>query len=166
MDGILNEQPLMNVILKVLAEEQWYFQEIEGKPAVRAGFHGEHGTWVCYINVDEDRRQVVIYSLMGLNIPAQKRTAVMEYLTRVNYILRVGNFEMDVDQGEVRFRTSLETPEGELSLAMARALIYTNVHTIDYYAPGVMAVLHSDLSPEASLARIETQPAGSSMPHE
>lgn len=151
-------QSLMDIVLKFFEEEQWNFQKIENKPVIRAGYRGERGTWVCYAQVDQENRRFLFYSLMGLNIPVQLRSAVAEYLTRVNYGLPIGNFEIDMDTGVVRFKTSVEVPEGELTVPMVRVLAYTNVRTIDHYFPGVLAVVHSGLSPEAARARVEVQP--------
>jgi hypothetical protein len=71
--------------------------------------------------------------------------------------LTVGNFEMNLDSGEVRFKTSVETPEGELTVPIVRALAYANVRAMDRFFPGVLAVVHGGLSPEAALARVEAQ---------
>lgn len=158
MNSSGNGSSMIDVVLRFFQEEQWNFQRIDDKPAIRAGFRGERGTWICHIQVDETNKRFLFYSLMGMFIPPQNRGPVLEFLSRVNSILQVGNFEMDFDTGDVRFRTSVETPEDELSLAMVRSLAYINVHTIDHYFPGVMAVVHGGLSPEAALARVETQP--------
>lgn len=158
MENSGNGQPLMDVVLQFFQEDQWIFQKIENKPAVRAGYHGERGTWVCYARVDEDSRRFLFYSLMGMNIARPDRPKVLEYLNRVNFGLTIGNFEMNMETGDVRFRTSIETPAGDLSVPIVRALVYSNVHTMDRYFPGVVAVVHGGLSPEAALARIEAQP--------
>ena len=150
-------RPLLDVVLRFFLEDQWFYQKMDNKPVVRAGYRGEHGTWVCYARVEEENQRVQFHSLMGLNIPIPYRGAVLEYLMRVNYRLPVGNFEMDLDTGDVRCKTSLETPEGELSVAMVRALAYANVRAMDHFFPGVIAVMHSGLSPEAALARVEAQ---------
>jgi hypothetical protein len=152
-----NEQPLLDVVLRFFVEEQWNFKKIDQKPVIRAGFRGEHGTWVCYATVEEDHRRILFHSYMGMNIPFEYRAQVVEYLNRVNYCLALGNFEMDMETGDVRFRTSLEAPEGDLGLAFIRAMAYGNVHTMDHYFPGIVAVMNSGLSPEAALARVEAQ---------
>lgn len=152
-----NGQPLMDVVLRFFKEDQWNFQRINNQPVIRAGFRGERGTWVCYVRVDEANKRFLFHSNLGLNIPGQYRAAVAEYITRVNFELPLGNFEMDFDTGDVRFKTSIEAPEGELTVGMVRALAYTNVRAVDHYFPGLMAVVHSGLSPEAALARVEAQ---------
>jgi len=157
MESHGNGQSFMDVVLRFFREDQWDFQQIDDKPVMRAGFRGERGTWVCFARVDEEHQRFLFHSLMGLNIPSQYRAAVAEYLTRVNYGLPVGNFEMDLDSGDVRFKTSIEIPEDELTIAMVRTLAYTNIRNMDHYFPGVLAVVHGGLSPEAALARTETQ---------
>jgi hypothetical protein len=152
-----NGQSLMDVVIRFFREDQWNFQQIENKPIIRAGFRGERGTWVCFAQVDDEHQRFLFHSVMGLNIPLQYRPAVAEYLTRVNYGLPLGNFEMDLDSGDVRFKTSIEVPEGELTVAMVRTLTYVNVRSMDHYFPGVLAVVHGGLSPEAALARAEAQ---------
>ncbi len=148
---------LMDVVLRFFEEEQWNFKRIKNEPVIRAGYRGERGTWVCYARVDEENRRFLFHALMGLNIPVQYRAAVAEYLIRVNYLLPLGNFEMDMDSGEVRFRAGCETPGGELSVAMVRSMVYAGIRSMDHYFPGVLAVVHGGLSPEAALARAETQ---------
>lgn len=153
-----NGQPLMDVVLRFFQEDQWNYQIVPNKSTARAGYRGERGTWVCHAKVDQENKRFLFYSLMGLNIPSEYRLAVAEYLTRVNQLLPVGNFEMNFDNGEIRFKTSLETPENDLSVAMVRAMAYSNVHSMDHYFPGVLSVVHGGLSPEAALARVEAQP--------
>jgi hypothetical protein len=157
MESHGNGQSLMDVVLRFLREDQWNFQQLDNKPIIRAGFRGERGTWVCFARVDEEHQRFLFHSIMGLNIPPQYRAAVAEYLTRANYGLPVGNFEMDLDTGDVRFKTSIEIPEGDLTVAMIRKLAYANVRNMDHYFPGVLSVVHGGLSPEAALARTETQ---------
>jgi hypothetical protein len=157
------EQTVLDVVFRFLHEEQWNYQQIEGKPVIRAGFHGEHGTWVCFLRVDSGTHRLIFHSLLGMDIGPQYRAQVVEYITRVNHALALGNFEMDFDSGDVRFKTSVETPENELSVAMVRALAYANVLAIDHYFPGVMAVIHGGMSPVGALARIEPLPQRSAV---
>lgn len=151
------DQPLMDIVLQFFQEDHWQYQKIEQKPVVRAGFRGEHGTWVCYAKVDEPNHRFVFHAGMGLNIPPQYRPAVIEYLARVNLELPIGSFDIDVDSGSVRFRTGIDTPNNELTVSMVRAAAYTTVQMMDRYFSGVLSVVHSGLSPEAALARVEAQ---------
>lgn len=152
-----NGQYLMDVVLQFFRENHWNVQKLDRQSVFRTAYRGEHGTWVCFIRVDEIEQRVTFYSAMGLNIPQPNRLAVIEYLTRVNYTLNSGNFEMDMDTGDVRFRTSIEAPDLRLSKEMIRRMVYTNVHCMDRYFSGVLAVMHGGLLPSAAFARVEAQ---------
>jgi hypothetical protein len=157
MDTSASGHPLMDIVLRFFDEEQWNYQVSENKPVIRSGYRGERGTWVCYARVDEENQRFVFYSLMGMNIASQYRSLVAEYLTRVNYGLPTGNFEIHLDTGDVRFKTGYEGPAGDLTIDIIRALVYANVHAMDQYMPGVVSVVYNGLSPEAALARVEAQ---------
>src|SRR5512133_1447423 len=89
-------QPMLDTVIRFFEEDHWHFQRIETKPEVRAGYRGDHGTWVCYARANEQTQRFVFYAGMGLNIPPQFRPAVIEYLARVNLELSVGSFDMDM----------------------------------------------------------------------
>ncbi len=152
-----NHLSLMETVQQFFQEDQWNYQVIEHKSAIRAGYHGERGTWVCYAQVDEENQRFLFYAGMGLNIPPNRRAEVAEYLMRVNWQTAVGSFEMDFDTGSVRCKTSVETALGEMTVELVRKLAYINLRLIDYYFSGVLSVVHGGLSPEAALARVEAQ---------
>lgn len=97
-----------------------------------------------------------------MNAPPAKRPAIAEFITRANYGLPNGNFEMDFEDGEIRFKTSMDTEDIELTDAMVRNLVYANVLAMDQYLPGIMNVIYSDMSPDAAINRIENTDDSSS----
>jgi hypothetical protein len=136
--------------------DDWKFSEL-GDGVLRLGFSGRNGNWTCIARPREDRGILLFYSIAAVNVPEEKRLMVAEYLTRANYGLPLGNFEMDFSDGEVRFKTSLDV-EGEeymLTPAMIKSLVYSNVLTMDRYLAGMMAVIYGDASPEQEIAKAE-----------
>ena len=87
----------------------------------------------------------------------EKRTAVAEFITRANYGMRVGNFEMDFNDGEVRFKISVDVDNHELTQALVSNHVYANVWTMDRYLPGLFAVVYSDISPLEALEKVEEE---------
>lgn len=157
MESIGSGPFLMDVVLRFFQEDQWNFQKIADKSLIRAGYRGEHGTWICYARVEEEDHLFLFHSSMGINVRPEYRSAAAEYLTRANMLMPVGNFEMNMDTGDIRCKTSIETPEGELSAAMVRALVYANLRSIDRFFPGLLMVVHGGLNPAAAIARVESQ---------
>ena len=136
-------------------EDGWSFTQLEEQPALRLGFQGENGQWSCYAQAREEQAQLLFYSLCPVKAPEDRRMAVAELLTRANYGLFIGNFELDMDDGEIRYKTSIGVEGERLSPALVRPLVYANVLMMDRYLPGIMSVLYGDVAPAEAVARTE-----------
>lgn len=132
-------------ILKALedffTEDDWAFGRVENRPILRMGFSGQNGNWTCYAQAREEDEQFLFYAICPLTIPENRRSAVSEYLTRANYGMVVGNFEMDLDDGEVRFKSSVDVQDVELSPALVRNAVYPAALMMDKYLPGLIGIL-------------------------
>ncbi|MBN1178254.1 MAG: YbjN domain-containing protein [Anaerolineae bacterium] len=157
MEMIVAEEgrTLLDALAQFFTADEWVFHPLEGRPMLRLGFRGQNGGWQCYAQAREEQSQVIFYSVMESNVPPEKRGAVAEYLTRANYGLYIGNFEMDFSDGEVRYKTSVDVEGGYLTHQMIKTLVYVNVMMMDKYLPGIMAVVYADKSPEEAVAAIE-----------
>jgi hypothetical protein len=58
----------------------------------------------------------------------------MEYLTRANYQMTTGTFEMDLSDGQVNCRTAV--PGDGLTADGIRYLVFSNFTIMDRYMPG------------------------------
>lgn len=133
--------------------------QADGASTLQTSCQGEHGRWFCLASAREDPAQFVMYSMFPVRIPALKRMRVAEYLLRANYGLVIGNFELDLDEGELRFRTSLDIQDTAFPSELLKPLVYTNVRMMDRYLPGLMAVLYAELTPQAALRLVEADEA-------
>lgn len=149
---------LFDALTSFLDADEWSYTRIEGHTALRLGFAGDNGRWVCFARTKESERQLLFYSVCAAHAPEEKRHAIAEFLTRANYGLAIGNFELDFDDGEIRFKTSLVMGDEAIDLEHVRRLIFVNVYTMDQYLPGIMAVLFSGEDPELAVARVEAPP--------
>jgi hypothetical protein len=146
---------LYATVVQFFTDDDWVFYSLEDRPILRMNFRGENGGWQCYAQVREEQKQLIFYSVMESHVPENKRPAVAEFLTRANYGLYVGNFEMDFSDGEVRYKTSVDADGGCLTPQMIRTIVYVNVMMMDKYLPGIMSVVYTDVSPEEAVAQIE-----------
>jgi hypothetical protein len=69
--------------------------------------------------------------------------------------LRIGNFEMDYSDGEVRYKSSLDFEGEPLTTPLIKNAIYPAVQTMDRYLPGLMSVVYGDKSPSEAITEIE-----------
>lgn len=146
---------LFDRLIDFFNEEQWDPQVLDNRNILRMGFSGENGHWPCYAQAREPEQQIVLYSICPLRVPENRRPAMAEFLTRANYGLVIGNFEMDYEDGEVRFKTSLDVEDAETTPALLRHIAYANVSSMDRYLPGILAVIACSRSPAEAVARID-----------
>ena len=52
---------------------------------------------------------------MPIRVAEEQRQIVAELLARINYGLNIGNFELDMTDGEIRYKTSIDVEGGELT---------------------------------------------------
>lgn len=146
---------LLDKLTEFFTEEEWEFQALANRGILRMGFSGENGHWPCYAQARETQQQIVVYSICPLRVPEELRPAMAEFITRANYGLVVGNFEMDYEDGELRYKTSLDVEDTEATMELIRHIVYGNVTTLDRYLPGILAVLGGAKSPEAAVLAID-----------
>ncbi len=85
----------------------------------------------------------------------ERRAALAEFVTRANFGLVVGNFEMDMDDGEVRYKTSIDVEGDRLSTALLHQLVRVNLEMMDKYLPGLYAVANEGLDALAAIVAVE-----------
>ena len=138
-----------------LGEDEWHPQRLDEKYVYRAGFSGKNGNTTCFAQIRVDLDQFLFYVVAPVKAPEDLRQAVAEFVTRANYGLRIGNFEMDFGDGEVRYKSSLDFEDAVLTSELIRNTIYPAVQTTDRYLPGLMAVIYGGKSPAEAVAEIE-----------
>lgn len=111
--------------------------------------------WGCLGWVVEELGQVMFYSVLLETTPADRLDELMRFTTMANYNMQIGNFELDLDDGEVRFKTSIDVDEATLSDALFRNLVEVNLAMMSRYYTGLVAVLHGALTAREAISAIE-----------
>jgi hypothetical protein len=102
---------------------------------------GDHGSWVAFFAISEEDEQLIVHSVLSVEIPSERLDPVALYLTRANFGLGIGNFEMDLDSGDVRYKTSVDVAGAEINDALIDHLFLANIVTVDRYLEGLAAVV-------------------------
>jgi hypothetical protein len=150
-------ESLLEVAKKFFDEDNWRYQELKDQGILTVAFKGESGQWSCYAQAQDQRNLFVFYSISPTRPEPGKIAAMAEYLTRVNYNMALGNFEMDMEDGEIRFKTSIDVTGQELTVPLVRQMVYSNLISMDRYLPGIQAVANTDEAPAEVIARIEAE---------
>ncbi len=146
---------LYETLVSYFEKDGWTFRRIDEHHAIEMPVAGEHGTFRLVAIADEERNILRFLTFVEGRVPEPRRRDIMEYLTRANYGLLLGNFEMDLGDGEVRFKCSVDLEGAPLSYALYQNLLYVSVGVADRYFPGFVRVLQGSADPLAAVAEIE-----------
>jgi len=102
---------------------------------------GTFGEWPAFFEIREDAQQLLIYSVFPLTVPEERLDEGARFVTRANWGLTLGNFELDLDDGEIRYKTSADFEGADIPDAMVDHLFLANVITSDRYLPALRAVI-------------------------
>jgi hypothetical protein len=151
---------LFSTLIDYMEEEDWKYEILEGETIIRFHFKGRAGRLLCYGEVDEEKCWLIFYSYLPVNAPPEKMGQVAEFVARANRGMRIGNFELDFDDGELRYKTSIDVEGGELTDKMIDNLLRANLTTTDRYFNGLMELIYGDRPVADIIRQIETPPGG------
>lgn len=151
-----NSKTAFETLGHYLEEDEWHPQRLDDKFVYRMGFSGKNGQVACYAQIRMELQQFLFYVMAPVKAPEGQRSQVAEFITRTNYGLRIGNFEMDFQDGEVRYKSSLDFEGSTLTPEWIQQAVYPAVQTMDRYLPGLMKVIYGSQSPLEAIEEIES----------
>jgi len=137
---------LFHVLCEVLDREGWDYEYDSKNEKIRLEIRGVHTNFSCLLIVDDEQESILCNTYVAFKVPEAKRLAVCEFMNRANYELPNGNFEMDMDDGSIRFRTFLDLAAAQPSSDQILNLIWTGAQSFDTYSPGLMKLLYGNFS--------------------
>lgn len=130
-------------IMSFLHEDGWPISPgtYDGLPCIDTRFIGSTAAWDCRARPYDPFGQLAFESILPAEVAPSCREAMMRLVTRTNWRLLTGALQLDLDTGELVFRTMLcLTDEAPLSESLCRGLIYGNVLTVDRCLPQLLDV--------------------------
>jgi hypothetical protein len=135
------EGALLGELKRVFVENGWPFSEVRGAQVLVSDLSGLLGTWKFYAQAVDEQALILLYSVCPLRVPAERRPEVSQFLTGANYGLAAGNFELDFEDGEIRYKTALHTYGDGLDANVLKKLVRSNGMAMETYLPGIGAVI-------------------------
>ncbi|WP_204150207.1 YbjN domain-containing protein [Leptolyngbya sp. CCY15150] len=152
-----NSQSILGLVTNFLKDNNFNFSPIMDLDILQLSAQGKNGRYNCFAQAIEEKQQLIFYSVCLAQVPLDKRRAIAEFITRANYGLIIGNFEMDWSDGQIRYKTSIDVEGGTLTTEMVKQLVYVNVLTIDSYLPGLVAIAQQNLDAQEAIALVESE---------
>lgn len=97
-----------------------------------------------------------ILATIPISADEDHRLAAAEFLTRANFNMRIGNFELNMLDGEIRFKTYSQVPDPTVPLPekFIGNAIFLPLNMIERYADGLLAVLFDFKTPKEAIDEI------------
>lgn len=153
--------PIIEKVYEFLESQDWPYTPIEDdlmdedEAGFRTAFTGDSGQFSCLGLVDEQKRMFVFYTFSPVKVAEDRLMAAMEFVTRANYDMYIGNFEMDLSDGEVRFKASVDFDEAQALAPVVKGVVFMSVLMMDRYFPGLLRVIYGEASAEQAIDEIE-----------
>ena len=151
---------IAEAIRHFLVEDDWHFTFEEDRGIFRfdMGLNGKLKTLRYIMDVQEDSYLVYGISPVGADSEDLEQMLEMaEFITRANYGLKDGGFEMDWRDGEIRYRIYVDC-DGQLpGEKVIRNSLYYLAFTFDRYASGLVDVVFSGVDAKTAVKWCEQQ---------
>jgi hypothetical protein len=146
--------PLMTTVRSVLDRYEYRYRALDAR-TLSLSITSDHGiSWLLFTVVDETHF-FRVHGSYGSYVPDDRRVATAEAVSRINCRLGLGNFELDFDDGELRFRSSLDVEDGALSETMVDKMMSYTLYTMDRFHTALMSVAFGSVEPAVAVAAVE-----------
>ncbi len=139
----MSKESIREMIEEWLKGEEWKYEVMDDGEVIKTGLSGLECLWgrvklICFLKDDH----VTCYTIAPINIPEDMRQAVADAITRANYGLDRGNFEMDFNDGEVRYKTQVSLADLENAPKDAVSFLYSlGISMAERYGDAIMKVM-------------------------
>lgn len=133
-----------DLVKTYLKNQEWQFSELSDE-IITFGISGENGQFQCVVNSDDENELLNFYTIYGSNIPENKLSEVLSYINGLNVNLNLGNFELDYNEMELRYKLSISHKYYDLNLDIIDEIFMTGIIIMDKNLPVLSDLLHNDL---------------------
>lgn len=146
----------MELVCGYLDAQDWSYRVRADKPSLETGVAGETCVFSISVTVVGDPANLGVLVHLPMLVPEARRVELAEAITRANYDLLNGCFEMDFSDGELRYRASMPIVDGFVTEKQFRELLYYAITMADRYARAFNRLLYGDdLTPAEVIAEVE-----------
>ena len=123
LDGA-SDTPLLDLVGAVFNDQGWVIEQPDPEVTIlHATVASDHGDFDLYVRTDEHQHHVTAFSVLPLDVPADRVGAVLELAARLNGGVAVGSYEGNPDTGLLAFKSGIDVSGDRLSVALVRQLV-------------------------------------------
>jgi len=110
-----SDTPIVDCLKQYFNDKQWHYTHYRPKTNDSQKSHHlslrmRHKQINCgyLFRVQEKNKLLAIYGILPFLIPETHQSAAMLLITQINYDMLIGNLEMDVNDGEIRYKNAID----------------------------------------------------------
>lgn len=151
-------QKMIDLVRDYMDKEEWKYEYDSSENLINSGVTLKCKLQKVRIGMKFNEDGFTVVAIAPMNVGEEYRASVAEYLTRANYGLKNGNFEMDYRDGEVRYKIytnykGLDT----ISEDIIEDSIVIPALMFDRYGDGLAALLFGFSTPEDEIRKAESK---------
>lgn len=150
-----HQEVLYNRTVEYLDSQNWHYSLEEDDGIIRFGLNINSKIKNCRITILVTEKEIQTFSTCPINASEDAYPAVVEFITRANYGLKVGKFEFDYRDGEVRYQSCLPCSESVPPLKDVERCVDIGSLMFQRYGNGLVKSLMGFGNPEADIKEIE-----------
>ncbi|HEY2962992.1 MAG TPA: hypothetical protein VGJ37_11285 [Pyrinomonadaceae bacterium] len=127
----------MNPVEKEINDGLAFMIDLEDAPTNQA---------VVQVHIEAER--MVLHFIFDGYVEPERRVTVAEFITRANWGLIEGNFELNFTNGALRYKVGLDFTGNELTELWMRNCMLDGMNTIELFAEALEKVVSSQLKPD------------------
>ena len=138
-------------------EHESNFTIDEENQIVRASVQGENLLYETAVLWDDATQRISFRVVNIAVVPERLRDHACVLTNLINWQLILGNFEIDMEDGEMAFRISFDVDDGALGQKQINTHFMLMLALVDKYYPAFQRLMWQDYSPMAAFRTIEEE---------
>ena len=147
-------EAIAEAIERLFESQGWRYIKNDNT-SYRFGFRSRGNRFDLLALIAEQPRTLSIYTKIPIQASAERMGAVAEYVARANWDMILGNFEIDVRDGEIRYKNSISFQHRDPTGEEISDLIDCSLAMADRYYPGFGAVIYGRKSADVAIQIVE-----------
>ncbi|WP_423813018.1 YbjN domain-containing protein [Psychrobacter sp. 219-2-C] len=116
----LNDTPIVNYLKQYFDDQQWHYNHYRPKSSGSDNNDSQQSHYLSFrmrnkkldcgylFRVQEHNNLLAVYGILPFLIPESHQSAAMLLITQINYDMLIGNLEMDINDGEIRYKNAID----------------------------------------------------------
>ena len=146
---------IKEAIEEFLTEDDWNYEPMDEYGVFRMGVNLDCKLKSARVFVNVHPESFAVISVPPIAADEDSKAAAVEFITRANYGMNIGNFEMDYNDGEIRFKTAVLCSDTIPTFEQVKDAIYINVITLERYCDALTMVIYGMMTPDAAIKLVE-----------